>query len=209
MRFEARLNDMISQILTLGRLESDSASPQTTIELSMLLQETVVDSDFEARSMERSVIVVISEPLLVRANTSLLRSAIENVLRNAIRYTQRGSQVEVSLLADSVNEQTIAIIQVADHGPGVPVKDLSNIFRPFYRVADARERETGGVGLGLAITDHAIRLYGGTVSARNSPLGGLIVELRIPAISQPNLASTVETLHPIMLEALFPSNLEH
>jgi two-component system sensor histidine kinase CpxA len=178
-----RLNAMISQILTLARLESDSdVATQTTIELSMLLQETVVDSDFEARSMERSVIVVFSEPLMVKANTSLLRSAIENVLRNAIRYTERGSQVEVSLLADSVSERTIAIIQVADHGPGVPVNDLSNIFRPFYRVADARDRESGGVGLGLAITDHAIRLYGGTVSARNSPWGGLIVELRLPAV---------------------------
>jgi two-component system sensor histidine kinase CpxA len=178
-----RLNAMISQILTLARLESDSdVATQSTIELSMLLQETVVDSDFEARSMERSVIVVFSEPLMVKANTSLLRSAIENVLRNAIRYTERGSQVEVSLLADSVSERTVAIIQVADHGPGVPVNDLSNIFRPFYRVADARDRESGGVGLGLAITDHAIRLYGGTVSARNSPWGGLIVELRLPAV---------------------------
>ena len=177
---------MIAQILTLARLESESdIAARHTIELSLLLQEIVADADFEARSMHCSVIVVLSEPLLVRANTSLLRSAIENVLRNAIRYTERGSQVEVSLLADSVNGQTIAIIHVADHGPGVPEPDLVNVFRPFYRVADSRERETGGVGLGLAITDHAIRLHGGAVSARNSPLGGLIVELRLPAISQP------------------------
>jgi len=86
----------------------------------------------------------------------------------------------VSLLADSVNGQTIAIIHVADHGPGVPEPDLVNVFRPFYRVADSRERETGGVGLGLAITDHAIRLHGGAVSRSKSPLGGLIVELRLP-----------------------------
>jgi two-component system sensor histidine kinase CpxA len=162
--------------------------------VSLLLQEIVADADFEARSMDRSVIVVFSEPLLVKANPRLLRSAIENVLRNAIRYTQRGSQVEVSLLADSVNGQTVAIIHVADHGPGVPESDLVNVFRPFYRVADSRERETGGVGLGLAITDHAVRLHGGTISARNSPSGGLIVELRLPAISQftpllPNLAN--------------------
>jgi two-component system, OmpR family, sensor histidine kinase CpxA len=182
-----RLNEMISQILTLARLEGESnIAARTTIELSMLLQEIVADADFEARSMERSVIVVLSEPLLVSANTSLLRSAIENVLRNAIRYTECGSQVEVSLHADIVNERTVAIIHVADHGPGVPEPDLGNIFRPFYRVADARERETGGVGLGLAITDHAIRLYGGTVSATNAPSGGLVVELRLPAISQPS-----------------------
>jgi signal transduction histidine kinase len=62
----------------------------------------------------------------VKVDTALLRSAIENVLRKAVRYTERGSQVEVSLLADSVDERTIAIIEVADHGPGVPVNDLSN-----------------------------------------------------------------------------------
>ena len=182
-----RLNEMIAQILTLARPESESdIAARTTIELSMLLEEIVADADFEARSMERSVIIVLSEPLLVKANASLLRSAIENVLRNAIRYTVKGSQVEVSLLADSADGRTMAIIQVADCGPGVPELDLFNIFRPFYRVADARERETGGVGLGLAITDHAIRLYGGNVSARNSPHGGLIVELRLPAISEPS-----------------------
>ena len=91
----------------------------------------------------------------------------------------------MSLLADTVGGQTIAIIHVADHGPGVPEPDLVNVFRPFYRVADSRERETGGVGLGLAITDHAVRMHGGVVCARNSPSGGLIVELRLPAISQP------------------------
>jgi signal transduction histidine kinase len=181
-----RLNEMISQILTLARLESESdIAARSTVELSMLLQEIVADADFEARSMERSVIVVLAEPLLVNANAGLLRSAIENVLRNAIRYTERGSQVEVSLLADTVGGQTIAIIHVADHGPGVPEPDLVNVFRPFYRVADSRERETGGVGLGLAITDQAVRLHGGVVCARNSPSGGLIIELRLPAISQP------------------------
>jgi signal transduction histidine kinase len=181
-----RLNEMISQLLTLTRLESETnVAARTTLELSMLLQEIVADADFEARSVERSVIVVLAEPLLVKANPALLRSAVENVLRNAIRYTERGTQIEVSLLADVNKGGSTAIIQVADHGPGVPEADLENIFRPFYRVADARERETGGVGLGLAITDHAIRLYGGTVSARNAAPGGLIVELRLPAISKP------------------------
>jgi signal transduction histidine kinase len=181
-----RLNEMISQLLTLTRLESETnVAARTTLELSMLLQEIVADADFEARSVERSVIVVLAEPLLVKANPALLRSAVENVLRNAIRYTERGTQIEVSLLADVNKGGSTAIIQVSDHGPGVPEADLENIFRPFYRVADARERETGGVGLGLAITDHAIRLYGGTVSARNAAPGGLIVELRLPAISKP------------------------
>jgi two-component system sensor histidine kinase CpxA len=181
-----RLNEMISQLLTLTRLESETnVAARTGIELSMLLQEIVADADFEARSLERSVILASSEPLLVNANVALLRSAVENVLRNAIRYTGEGTQIEVRLLAEVRKGFTTAVIQVADHGPGVPEPDVANIFRPFYRVADARERDTGGVGLGLAITDHAIRLHGGTVSARNSSPRGLIVELRLPSTSQP------------------------
>jgi two-component system, OmpR family, sensor histidine kinase CpxA len=180
-----RLNEMISQLLTLTRLESETnVAARTGIELSMLLQEIVADADFEARSLERSVILASSEPLLVNANVALLRSAVENVLRNAIRYTERGTQIEVRLLAEAAKGVTTAVIQVADRGPGVPEPDVANIFRPFYRVADARDRETGGVGLGLAITDHAIRLHGGTVSARNGSPQGLIVELRLPSTSE-------------------------
>jgi len=185
---------MISQLLTLTRLESQTnVAARTSIELSMLLQEIVADADFEARSLERSVILASSEPLLLNANVALLRSAVENVLRNAIRYTERGTQIEVRLLAEASKGFTTAVIQVADHGPGVPEPDVANIFRPFYRVADARDRDTGGVGLGLAITDHAIRLHGGTVSARNASPRGLIVELRLPSLSHPR---TVPSLPP-------------
>ena len=67
-----------------------------------------------------------------------------------------------------------------DHGKGVPESELSKLFRPFYRVAEARDRETGGVGLGLAITDRAVKLHGGTVKAFNAPRGGLTVEIILP-----------------------------
>ena len=187
-----RLNEMISQLLTLTRLESETnVAARSSIELSPLLQEIVADADFEARSVERSVILASSEPLLVNANVALLRSAVENVLRNAIRYTEPGTQIEVRLLAEAGKGVGTAVVQVADHGPGVPEPDVANIFRPFYRVADARDRDTGGVGLGLAITDHAIRLHGGTVSARNSSPRGLIVELRLPCLSRPLAISSV------------------
>jgi len=127
-----RLDEMISQLLTLTRLESDTnVAARKTIELSLFLQEIVADADFEARSVERSVILLVSEPLLVSANPVQLRSAVENVLRNAIRYTDCGTKIEVSLLADVNNGNSMAIIQVADHGPGVPEPDLANIFRPF------------------------------------------------------------------------------
>jgi len=194
-----RLNEMISQLLTLTRLESETnVAARATLELSMFLQEIIADADFEARSMERSVILASSEPQLVNANAALLRSAVENVVRNAIRYTERGTQIEVSLLADVDKGKNTAIIQVADHGPGVPEPDLGNIFRPFYRVADARERDTGGVGLGLAITEHAMRLQGGTVCARNSSPHGLIVELRLPSLSCPPTSPSL----PVQLDRM-------
>jgi two-component system sensor histidine kinase CpxA len=102
---------------------------------------------------------------------------VENVVRNAVRYTTAGSEVEITL----ANRDSTAEITVRDHGPGVPDAELQNLFRPFYRVANARERGTGGVGLGLAIADRAVRLHGGTVAAANAPGGGLVVKIRVPA----------------------------
>jgi two-component system sensor histidine kinase CpxA len=110
----------------------------------------------------------------------LLRSAIENVLRNAIRYTAPGTTVEVSVGCEPNNGSPAAVIRVRDRGPGVPQPELSNIFRAFYRVADARDRQSGGVGLGLAIAERVARLHGGTIRALNAEGGGLQVELTIP-----------------------------
>jgi two-component system sensor histidine kinase CpxA len=76
------------------------------------------------------------------------------------------------------------VITIRDHGPGVPENALGEIFRPFYRVDEARDREVGGVGLGLAIADRAVRLHGGSVEAANEPEGGLIVTIRLPVSKQ-------------------------
>jgi two-component system sensor histidine kinase CpxA len=111
----------------------------------------------------------------------LLRSAVENVVRNAVRYTAEGTQVEINLACVGADGNQWAAIRVRDHGPGLPEAELSNVFRPFYRVTHARERETGGTGLGLAITERAVRLHGGTIQAANAPGGGLLVEMRLPA----------------------------
>src|SRR5579872_730838 len=103
----------------------------------------------------------------VRGNPSLLHSAIENVVRNAIRYTQEGTSVEVDLRADKPSASSEAVLRVSDSGPGVPSDALAKLFQPFYRLDEARGRMTGGVGLGLAITERAVRFHGGKVSASN------------------------------------------
>jgi two-component system sensor histidine kinase CpxA len=176
-----RIEAMLSQLLTLARLDSGETSfPRGPVELSLLVSAIVTDADFEASARNRFVILTDVECCLVDISESLLRSAIENVVRNAVRYTREFSNVEVSLTVDKSSPQAVAVIHVVDQGPGVPPEDLAQIFKPFYRVNSARERETGGTGLGLAITDRAVRLYSGVVSAKNVVTGGLDVEIRLP-----------------------------
>jgi two-component system sensor histidine kinase CpxA len=111
---------------------------------------------------------------------SLLRSAIENVVRNAARYTAEGTTVEVSLQCREAEGRGFALIRVRDRGKGVPPEVLTDIFKPFYRVEEARDRESGGTGLGLAISERAVRLHHGTITAENLPEGGFLVEIRLP-----------------------------
>jgi signal transduction histidine kinase len=102
------------------------------------------------------------------------------VIRNAIRYTAPGTAVEVSLRW----HLDTAVLTVRDHGPGVPESELAHIFEPFYRVSEARERASGGVGLGLSIADRTIKLHGGTIRAENVR-GGLQVTIELPLAPLP------------------------
>lgn len=176
-----RLNDLIGRLLTLSRLEGSADAPaRVTVKLGDLVCEVARDAEFEAQSRGCEVRCEVAEDSTVQGDPALLRSAVENVVRNAIRYTGDGSVVRVTV-ARGAGDQ--AVIRVLDSGPGVPASELENIFRPFHRLDDARNRETGGVGLGLSITDRAIRLHGGTVTASNLTDGGLAVEIRLPQAS--------------------------
>jgi two-component system sensor histidine kinase CpxA len=109
-----------------------------------------------------------------------LHSAIENVIRNAIRYTGAGNSVGVQLESMATGEAALVRILVRDYGQGVPESELVNIFQPFYRVADDRNRQSGGTGLGLAIADRVVRIHGGTIRAQNAAPHGLQVEMLLP-----------------------------
>jgi two-component system, OmpR family, sensor histidine kinase CpxA len=142
------------------------------------------DAEFEAQARHCHVRVSIPEgDWKVRGNASLLHSAVENVVRNAIRYTQEGTSVGVELASESKAGAYEAVLRVSDSGPGVPSQALAKLFEPFYRLDDARERQTGGVGLGLAITERAVRFHGGKVAAYNREGKGLVVEIRLPLIA--------------------------
>jgi two-component system, OmpR family, sensor histidine kinase CpxA len=181
----SRLNELIGRILTLARLEDgEQEIPQTPVPLDEIVLSVAEDAEFEAQARHCHVRAHIPEGEWgVRGNASLLHSAVENVVRNAIRYTQERTTVEIELASEEAGNGPEAVLRVSDAGPGVPEDALQKVFEPFYRLDDARGRQTGGVGLGLAITERAVRFHGGRVSAHNRIQGGLRVEIRLPLIS--------------------------
>ncbi len=172
-----RLNEMIGELLTLSLLESGSERfAMQPFDIAELVDEVVRDADFEAAADDRKVTLADCPPKVISGRREMLRRALENVIRNSVRYTEQGTAVEVSL----EGRPDRAVIRVRDHGPGVPEHALEDIFRPFYRVTEARDRQSGNTGIGLAITERTVRLHGGSVTARNVPGGGLEVEIRLP-----------------------------
>jgi two-component system, OmpR family, sensor histidine kinase CpxA len=183
-RESGRLNDMIGHLLTLNRVESGiSVLEKKRIDLAKMIRDIADDADFEAKSLNREVKVTAMEACFIEGDEDLLRRAIENVARNAVRYTQDGSSVEISLRCIRNRSDSMGLITIVDHGKGVPEASLPHLFQPFYRVGDSRERETGGTGLGLAITEAAVRLHGGASRAVNSREEGLIIEISLPVLS--------------------------
>ncbi|MFN6963144.1 MAG: sensor histidine kinase [Pyrinomonadaceae bacterium] len=168
-----RLNEMISRILTLSKLESGSDDfERTRVNLTEVVRDVAEDADFEARARGRSVRVIEADECRVVGSEPLLRSALDNVLRNAVRYTAEGTAVDVAVRSKGGR----AVVTITDHGGGVPEGELKNLFTPFYRVGEARERSTGGIGLGLAIAQQAVKAHKGTIAAANRN-GGLEVEI--------------------------------
>lgn len=171
-----RLNEMISRLLLLSKLETGAMDVERQpLALGRLVNETAADADFEARAIGKKVVSGEIEEVRLEGSDSLLRSAVENVLRNAVRYTTPEVPVSISMK----NESETAVIRIQDGGGGVPENELEKLFRPFYRVAEARDRASGGVGLGLAIAERAVHAHGGAISARNNE-NGLLVEIRLP-----------------------------
>jgi two-component system, OmpR family, sensor histidine kinase CpxA len=176
-----RLGEMVGRILTVARLDSTSILPEMALlNFSRLLSEVAADADFEARRRNCTVQFSGECDCDITGSSDLLRSALDNVVRNAVRYTAAGTQVEVHLRCVEVGGVRSALVSVRDRGPGVPEKELSRIFHPFYRLAEARDRQSGGAGLGLAIASRIVELHGGTIHASNASGGGLQVDISIP-----------------------------
>jgi signal transduction histidine kinase len=169
----ARLEKLIGQLLTLSRIDSHvDDEHRAPVDLTAMVQEVAADADFEARAHNRSVLATADPNCVVSGDDGSLRSALENILRNAVRYTAERTEVELSLHRDAAT----ALIQVRDHGPGVPTDMLRAIFIPFRRGPGS----TDGAGLGFAIAERAILAHQGSIRALNHDTGGLLVEVRLP-----------------------------
>jgi two-component system sensor histidine kinase CpxA len=185
-----RLNQLIQRLLTISRLESGTDGlHKTKLSLRELVEQVARDAEYETPGRGCRVSSPVDgtadagDEFLVEADPDLLRSAVENVVRNATRYTAEGTTVEVRLERQpAANGEEEIIVRVLDSGPGVPDEALQRILEPFYRLDDARNRLTGGAGLGLSIADRAVRLHGGQLRASNRKEGGLEIEIRIPAV---------------------------
>jgi signal transduction histidine kinase len=183
----SRLNELIGRVLRLARLEDGEQNVLSTpVALNEVVLAVAEDAEFEAQARNCHVHSDIPEgSWMVRGDASLLHSVAENVVRNAIRYTHEGTAVEIHLEKARTAAGEEAVVRVSDCGDGVPPDALEKIFLPFYRLDDSRGRQTGGVGLGLAITDRAVRLHGGSVLAKNREEGGLMVEIHLPLMPGP------------------------
>lgn len=171
-----RLSALVGEILTLTRLENDPSPALSEVDLRALVDEVARDADFEARGLGRRVVVRRTEPTSLLGEEEILRRAVENIVRNAVRFAPEGTDVVVEMATrDGAVE-----LSVRDHGPGVPEDALREIFVPLYRVAPDRDRKTGGAGLGLAIAERAVKLHHGTIEARNVAEGGLLVTVSLP-----------------------------
>jgi two-component system sensor histidine kinase CpxA len=172
-----QLDSMLERILTVARLESGQYKPKVeALSLNEVLDDVLDDARFEAVATNATIGYTDEAIVSVQGDPGLLRSAIENAVRNAIFYSGEGGKIEVRLKMEDGN----AVLSVRDNGPGVPAEALPLLFKPFYRVDGSRVTATGGMGLGLAIVRNAVAAHGGTVSARNVIPHGLEVEFRLP-----------------------------
>ncbi len=172
-----RLNALIGEVLTLARFEQGAIEAEMVeTDLTALLNEVIADAAFEAEAAGKLVQTGALEACRLRGARLWLGRALDNVVRNAVRHTDKGTAVDIDMrcLEGQVN------ISVRDHGRGVPDDALANLFEPFFRVEASRSRNSGGYGLGLAIARQVVELHGGSITASHAPDGGLSVDIRLP-----------------------------
>lgn len=179
-----RLDELIGQVLTLTRLQSlEGQRIVAPINVAAMLEAIAEDARFEGRAAGKCVALARPAACWLHGDPSLVRSCVENVVRNAIRHTPPETSIELSLIL--VERNSMAQIVVRDCGEGVAPEALPRLFEPFYRTSPARDAASGGFGLGLAISQRVAVFYKGSIAARNVAGGGFEVEIRLPVSTVP------------------------
>lgn len=176
------LNDVISDILSLPVTEQDSWELSDVVELSSLVTTIVDECQHEARHKQVTLDLTNNLPeVLVQTRGNTLVGVFDNIIRNAIRYTVSDSPISITLDYGTDNKPRIS---VSDCGPGVAEEHLDDIFEPFFRTDEARDRKSGGYGLGLAIAKRTVLHHGGSIKAFNNPTRGLTIVVTLPAAEE-------------------------
>jgi two-component system sensor histidine kinase CpxA len=176
-----RLNELIGQILSLSYLETiQEIELPKNISLSELVMELLPDVQYEAAQSNCVITTAIGPGCTVRGDAELLRAAVENVVRNSIRYVPDNGLIHVETIPVERDGAVLAIVRISDNGPGIPDGELKSVLEPFYRADRSRYWQQSGFGIGLAIANRAAGVHGGTINIRNRSEGGLTVEMCFP-----------------------------
>ncbi|NOX74820.1 MAG: HAMP domain-containing protein [Alphaproteobacteria bacterium] len=181
------LDDMQQMVAsTLSFIREESASePQSTVDISSLMSR--VCDDFADQGLDVTL-EDVPRWILVDCRPVALRRALGNLVDNAVKY---GQSAQVSL----VQEDSALKIMIEDQGPGIADDRQEDVFKPFLRLEDSRNRETGGTGLGMSVARTIIRAHGGDIRLNNRAEGGLSIEVRLPLSRQTSAASQVVQQH--------------
>ncbi|QNS14642.1 envelope stress sensor histidine kinase CpxA [Mannheimia bovis] len=177
-----KLDQMIKDLLVISRQKINYQINKKIFEINEIWQDVIEDAKFET-SQNNIVLIIkqnIENPALYFINGSQdsLSSALENLIRNAQKYAN-----QIIAISMDIHDEKLTLI-VEDDGQGVPESEYENILKPFYRVDEARTRETGGTGLGLSIVHNAVQQHQGDIHLTKSDMGGLKIELNIPLWTQ-------------------------
>ncbi len=171
-----RLDQLIGEILAYSRLEAQEGIVRRPVDVVDLVRNIVDDASLEGAAAGKDVLLKAPDRCLIDIDSSLMQSAIENIVRNAVKHTADDTAVTVSVEDDRDKLR----ILVDDEGPGVPDESLHQIFEPFFRIGDSRSTQSGTGGIGLAIARRSVRLHGGIIDARNRDGEGLRVTMMLP-----------------------------
>ncbi|MBU1105991.1 MAG: HAMP domain-containing protein [Candidatus Riflebacteria bacterium] len=173
----SRMNAMIEELLQFTKLENSEISGQSRkISLQSLLQRVCNDASFEGKTRNCTVKLNADHDVIVTGTSQLIERAVENILRNALKFSPENSEIIIELQS----QNNTANITIADCGPGIPEEDLQKVFAPFYCLSENRNPQSGGIGLGLAIAQRAIKLHKGQITLKNRDGGGLTASISLP-----------------------------